>query len=123
MNGSTNSAGMAMWVPALVLVVAILAPLGLSAVFSGDSTEVFLERPDDRFERCVQPEGKDTMYMRFHHMDFLKEVRDEVLRNGVRGEIGLDRCKDCHTSRERFCDRCHDKVNLTPDCFGCHYYP
>ena len=61
--------------------------------------------------------------MRFRHMDLLKRVRDEVVREGKEGAVELDGCSECHTSRERFCNRCHDKVNLNPDCFRCHHYP
>jgi len=62
-------------------------------------------------------------YMPYHHWTLLREVRNEVVRDGVRGEISLDRCRGCHPGRERFCNRCHEAVSLAPDCFGCHYYP
>jgi len=108
----------------IITVVAILFPLGysvVSAVFSQgtQSSQPFLEKPDEKYENCV----KDTTYMRFHHMDLLKEIRDEVMREGKRGEIGIGSCRECHTSREQFCDKCHDVANLYVDCFGCHYYP
>jgi len=38
-------------------------------------------------------------------------------------EVTFDRCWECNVSRTRFCDRCHEVVNLEPDCFDCHYYP
>ena len=78
-----------------------------------------LERPDPEHERCLE----DTAYMRFHHWELLRRVREEVVRYGARGEVGLKRCMECHKSRERFCDRCHESVSLSPDCFGCHHYP
>ncbi|MEE9443195.1 MAG: hypothetical protein V3V99_11085 [candidate division Zixibacteria bacterium] len=78
-----------------------------------------LERPDPQYEKCV----KDTDYMRYHHWELLRAVREEVVRYGKRGEIGLNGCRECHTSRERFCDKCHNAVSLTPNCFGCHNYP
>ncbi len=111
-------------VPVLMIVAAILLPFAYSvvnAVVAGesDASKPFLERPDAKHESCV----KDTEYMRFHHWELLRRIREEVVRFGIRGEIGFDRCRECHTSRERFCNRCHDEVNLTPDCFGCHYYP
>ena len=67
--------------------------------------------PDAKYTRCV----KDTRYMRLHHMHLLKEIRDEVMRGGKRGEIGFHSCRGCHVNRERFCDRCHNAVNLTLD--------
>jgi hypothetical protein len=56
-------------------------------------------------------------------MDYLKEIREEYVRYGIREAEGITSCKNCHTSRERFCDRCHNIADLTIDCFGCHYYP
>lgn len=99
----------------------ILLPLAYSLVaplFTREA-QAFYERPDEKYENCV----RETEYMRFHHWELLRSVREEVVRYGMRGDVGLHRCPDCHTSRERFCDRCHETVSLTPDCFGCHYYP
>ncbi len=102
----------------------IISPLGysfLDAVFAGDPRdgEPFLEMPAEPNEGCV----RETDFMRFHHWELLREVRDQVVRSGVRNEISLDGCRGCHPSRERFCNRCHEAVSLQPDCFGCHYYP
>ncbi len=101
---------------ALVVLPVAAGLIGLAFGAGPAEGEVFLELPDGD---CV----RKTEYMRYHHMDFLKEIRDEVLREGKRGTVGLDRCKDCHEYRGTFCNRCHEKVDLTPDCFGCHYYP
>ncbi len=104
----------------LVAVVIILAPLGfsLAAFVVGSETEPFLELPEGE-DACL----RDTAYMRFHHMDFLKELRDAGVRGGARRDISFLSCIDCHDTRATFCDRCHDSVSLSPDCFGCHYYP
>jgi hypothetical protein len=107
-----------------VAVVVILLPLAYSLVSSPFAqqtppSQVFLERPDPQYQRCI----KDTTYMRFHHWELLRSVREDVVRYGKREDIGLARCKDCHTSRERFCNQCHNAVSLYPDCFQCHYYP
>lgn len=110
---------------ATILVVIILLPFGASLVGfvflrGGDVPEVFLEAPDPQYEECV----RETSYMRIHHMDFLKSVRDDVIRRGIVEEgITLSGCGECHTNRDRFCNRCHEAVTLNVDCFGCHYYP
>jgi len=103
----------------LLLVTPFVYSITDRVVASGTSDAPFLEYPDPEYKQCV----RDTEYMRHHHWELLTGVREEVVRYGVRGEIGLDKCKDCHTNRERFCDQCHNKVSLQPDCFGCHYYP
>jgi len=82
-------------------------------------SQPFLEKPDAKFKNCV----KETDFMRQHHWEVLRAVREEVVRYGKRGDISLDKCKDCHTSRERFCKKCHSAVSMAPDCYGCHYYP
>ena len=79
----------------------------------------FLERPDPKYKNCL----KDTEYMRHHHWELLRSVREEFVRYGKRGDISLSRCRDCHTSRMNFCNKCHSSVSMTPDCYGCHYYP
>jgi len=108
---------------ATVFAVIILLPVALSLVgfvFSrGDGTpEVFLEAADPRWENCV----RDAEYMRFRHMDLLKEVRSDVIRAGLKGGITLAGCGDCHQNREQFCDRCHEAASVSLDCWGCHYY-
>jgi hypothetical protein len=103
------------------MVIIIMIPIVYSAVFSAvtQGPQPFLERPDAKYENCI----KDTEYMRFHHMDYLKEVREEYVRYGIRDADGLMSCQQCHPSRDRFCNRCHNTVDLNIDCFGCHYYP
>ena len=113
-------AGLLMALSALV----ILLPFGYSAVSrvvvpDGSAPRPFLEKADPKYDRCI----RDTTYMRFHHWELLRTVRDEVVRSGRPGDVALKKCRGCHTSRERFCDRCHNAVSLQPDCWGCHYYP
>jgi len=110
----------------LIVIIAfvLLAPLAYSVVSSLFAQEVdrhgvFLEMPDPQHKDCV----RETTYMRYHHWELLREIREEVVRYGKRGEVGLFMCKDCHTSREKFCNQCHNAVSAFPDCYGCHYYP
>jgi hypothetical protein len=105
-------------------IIVILIPLGYSLVSnllagSLGGAQPFLERPDEKYKECV----RDTEFMRLHHWELLRTVREEVVRYGHRGDIGISKCGECHVSREGFCNRCHNSVNLYPDCFGCHYYP
>ena len=108
-----------------ILAVIILSPPGYYFFRNAfpQRVEPFLEKPDPKYKECV----RDTTYMRFNHMDLLLQIRNEVVREGKVTEIGLEigskNCKECHTNRERFCNQCHNTVNLNPDCFGCHDYP
>ncbi len=108
----------------VVPVLIVLFPLAYSAISAlfaqgVETADLLLERPDPEYRTCV----RDTTYMRFHHWELLRETRKEVVRYGVRGDVGLHMCDECHTSRERFCDRCHAAASVVLDCFGCHYYP
>ncbi len=110
---------------ASIMALIMLCPLGYYLVRGvitqgGEPAKAFLERPDAKYDSCV---SKGTEYMRLHHWELLREIREEVVRYGRVGNVGLNGCRECHTSRERFCDKCHNAVNLKPDCFGCHYYP
>ena len=69
---------------------------------------------------CVLPRAE----MRYRHMTHLKALRDRVVRNRDRsGQLqGISACQGCHAHRDQFCDRCHQQVGVTPDCFGCHGY-
>lgn len=111
-------------VVATVLVILILLPLGASIVgfaFGGreEFPQVFLEKADPQWESCV----KEAEWMRFRHMDFLKEIREDVIRKGIKGGVTLSGCGDCHLNRVEFCDKCHKAANVILDCFGCHFYP
>ena len=78
---------------------------------------------------CVEP----VAYMRSDHMRLLDAwriavVRDDLLiytaSNGRKFEMNLHRtCMGCHTSRDRFCNRCHDYNDVTPPCWDCHVAP
>lgn len=104
-----------------IVTLLVLAPVAYYVVRDAfpQSAEPFLEKPDPKYQKCV----RDTTYMRFHHMDLLKEIRVQVVREGKRTDIGFKDCRKCHTNRDRFCNQCHNAVNLHLDCFGCHNYP
>ena len=112
----------------VIPIVLLLLPLAYSAAVAPlqarrvEAARPFLEMPDAPHTACVRP----TTWMRFHHWELLRETRKAVVRYGIRNDPelpGLQRCAECHTSRERFCHQCHSAVSMTPDCWGCHYYP
>ena len=112
---------------ALALALIILSPLGYSIVRGvGTPGTEPPERPDPKHKSCVVDESRNittTRDMRLRHWELLQGVREEVVRYGKRGEIGLGKCRECHTSRKRFCYRCHESASVKPDCWGCHDYP
>jgi [DsrC]-trisulfide reductase subunit J len=103
-------------VPIVLVLLPILVSLG-GSVLGTEAAEPFLAVPVEGVGDC---DGRDVAEMRFHHMDLLKRIRDQALRHGVRGDTQIRDCLRCHADREKFCDRCHDAVDLHPDCWGCH---
>jgi len=76
--------------------------------------------------KCVE----DKSSMRANHMKMLQAWRDEAVREGKRLYTAKDgrvyeksltgTCIQCHSNKERFCDRCHNYVGAKPTCFSCH---
>jgi len=55
-------------------------------------------------------------------------VRDDLLiytsTKGEKFEMNLHKtCMGCHTSRNRFCNQCHDYNDVVPPCWDCHFAP
>ena len=109
-------------IPVLIILLPLVCYIARGVVsLGGEPSEPLLELPNAKYTSCM--EGKDAQYMRYRHWEYLMELREEVVRYGNRTRGGLYTCRECHQSREAFCDRCHDAVSLKPDCFDCHYYP
>jgi len=81
-------------------------------------------------KECVLPADE----MISNHMQLLNEWRDEVLRTGDRSfdvKIGdkmyqkslMNTCLKCHTSKKKFCERCHTYAAVKPYCWSCHVAP
>ena len=78
---------------------------------------------------CVEP----TPYMRANHMKLLTAWRDSVVREGKRTytaangkvyQISLTgTCLECHSNKDKFCDRCHNYAGANPACWNCHIIP
>ncbi len=81
-------------------------------------------------KECVEP----TQFMRTSHVNLLNDWKEMVVREGkrtYRSSNGKDyvmslsnTCiSQCHTSKAKFCDRCHDYMNVKPYCWECHNFP
>ena len=71
--------------------------------------------------------------MRKHHVEILKDWRDERVRDGKVAYVSstgksytislTGTCLGCHSNKADFCDRCHNYLRVEPDCFDCHVVP
>lgn len=85
--------------------------------------------PAAKGAHCVRP----TQWMRKNHMKLLMQLRYEAVHEGIRHKReSLPGCIACHVSRlpdgkypsasskEFFCNACHEYVGTRIDCFSCH---
>jgi hypothetical protein len=80
-------------------------------------------------KQCVE----STPYMKANHMKMLDTWRDQVVREGKRIYVSStgkeyvmslqNTCMKCHTTKTKFCDRCHDYLDVSPNCWDCHIPP
>jgi len=87
-----------------------------------------LELPKEE-KACLEA----TPYMRAQHMQLLNDWRTSVVRDANRVYVAQDgkeflmslqnTCIQCHTSKVKFCDRCHNYANVAPYCWDCHIPP
>jgi hypothetical protein len=113
----------------LIVFIALITFPTWYNVATGKATYVpELEKPV-KGETCVA----DIEYMRASHMDLLNQWRDDVVREGQRVYTAPDgtkynmslshTCLDCHSNKDKFCDRCHEYMGIDPYCYDCHIIP
>jgi len=79
--------------------------------------------------KCV--ESKD--FMRKEHMKMLNEWRDIVVREGKTQYVNSqgkiynmslqNTCMQCHSNKSKFCDECHNYLEVKVYCWDCHIAP
>jgi len=80
-------------------------------------------------KKCVEPKE----YMKAEHMQLLDNWRNAVVRDGNRVYVGFDgkrynmslqnTCMHCHSNKKKFCDNCHNYMDVKPYCWDCHIAP
>ena len=75
----------------------------------------------------------EKSYMRESHFSLLDEWRNTSVRDGERYYTAWDgkkyykslqvTCMDCHSDKTKFCDQCHNYVDVDPYCWDCHIVP
>lgn len=116
-----------------VLIAALLVG-ACGALISGCSSETEAQAVKDsakaaKLENCVRP--KD--FMRRNHMELIRHQRDITVHEGIREtKNSLAACIACHVqydnsgqpipvdAKGQFCNSCHYKLAVQPDCFQCH---
>lgn len=78
---------------------------------------------------CVE----DKAFMVASHFTLLDEWRNTVVRDEERYYKGSDgkvyykslqvTCMECHWNKTKFCDQCHNYLQVVPFCWDCHIEP
>jgi hypothetical protein len=107
----------------------LLFPVFYNAGKAAKAPEPELTAKAKAAQQCVQPKS----YMRTEHMKVLDQWRDEAVRQNVwyyKGTGGKtyymslqDTCMDCHSNKTKFCDQCHNYMDVSPYCWDCHIAP
>ena len=111
----------------VIFLILVISPF-IFRVFGSPGSRPQVELPTDQ-QKCV--ESKE--FMAGSHMQLLDEWRDAAVRENTRVYVASDdtrhtmsltnTCLGCHTSRQNFCDKCHDYVGVDPYCWDCHMDP
>jgi hypothetical protein len=81
-------------------------------------------------KKCIEP--KATMITT--HMKILDEWRNDVVRGDYKRQLTLadgrvfekslqKGCMNCHSNKTKFCDQCHNYMEVKPFCWDCHIAP
>lgn len=114
-------------VAGLVIFVAVVTfPFWYNLGTAAPAPELELTQKAKAAKVCVMP----TEEMKAGHMQLLDIWRDKVVRGASRiyvNESGKsfnmslsNTCLDCHSNKEKFCDRCHNYASVSPYCWDCH---
>jgi len=107
----------------------LLFPFFYNAGKAAKAPEPVLTDKAKEAKQCVEAKA----YMRTEHMKVLDEWRDDVVRQGQRyyqSTAGKSyykslqvTCMECHSNKSKFCDQCHNYMNVSPFCWDCHIAP
>ncbi len=109
-----------------VFIAIITLPFWFNMGKAAPAPELELTAKAKAAKTCVMP----TDFMKAEHMQLLDVWRHNVVRNGERAFVNAEgklfdmslsnTCLDCHSNKEKFCDRCHDYASVRPYCWDCH---
>ena len=107
----------------------LLSPFFFNAGKAAKAPQPELTAKAKEAGKCIA----DKAYMRSNHMQLLDDWRQTVVRNNERymktsdGKVFYKSlqvtCLDCHSNKTKFCDQCHNYMEVKPYCWDCHLEP
>ena len=109
-----------------IFIVVVTLPFWFNLGKAAPAPELELTAKAKAAKTCVMA----TDYMKAEHMQLLDVWRHNVVRGAERMFVNPEgklfnmslsnTCLDCHSNKEKFCDRCHDYASVRPYCWDCH---
>lgn len=115
----------------IIFILLFTSPIWTN-LFNSDAISTPVLTYPTKSKECVM----DKDYMNHYHMDLLNEWRDKVVRKNIRyltkdgkpfyldgkpAEMSLTKtCLNCHNDKSKFCDQCHNYMDVKPYCWDCH---
>ncbi len=110
----------------VIFVLIITFPFWYNLGKAAPAPELELTPTAKAAKTCVLPKEE----MKAGHMQLLDIWREKVVREGNRIYVNKsgkeftmslsNTCLDCHSNKDKFCDRCHDYASVSPYCWDCH---
>ncbi|MEJ2586154.1 MAG: sulfate reduction electron transfer complex DsrMKJOP subunit DsrJ [Deltaproteobacteria bacterium] len=107
----------------------LLSPFFYNAGKAAKAPDPVLTAKAKEAKDCVAP----LTYMRESHFTLLDEWRQTLVRDGERYYTAYDgkryykslqvTCLECHSNKTKFCDQCHNYLDVNPYCWDCHITP
>lgn len=114
----------------LVFIGVMTFPFWYNMGKASPAPELELSQKAKQEKECVEPKA----FMKTSHMQLLNDWRDVAVREDMRVYVGSNgkshdislqnTCMDCHSNKDKFCDKCHEFVGVTQlYCWDCHLDP
>jgi hypothetical protein len=113
----------------VIFLILLLFPVWYQAGRAAKAPDPELTETAKKAGKCI--ERKD--YMTTQHMKLLDRWRNEVVRDAERYYVSSDgktyykslqvTCLECHSNKTKFCDQCHNYMDVNPFCWDCHLAP
>jgi hypothetical protein len=113
----------------IIGVVLLSFPFWLNMGKASPAPEPILSTKAKQAKECIE----SKTFMTSSHMQLLNNWRDLVVRentrtyvaeNGKKYNMSLSNtCLECHTNKSKFCDQCHNYLEVKPYCWDCHIVP
>jgi hypothetical protein len=117
----------------IVFVILVTFPLWYNLGKAAPQPDPKIDTPviqEMKEKKCIEPKAA----MITTHMKILDEWRNDVVRGDYQRQLTTsdgrvfekslqNGCMKCHSNKTKFCDQCHNYMEVKPFCWDCHIAP